>query len=470
MAPQRYIDKLPTELLINIFRLSLARSRSVNPCCNAQTPDNIAAYIRQARPHASSPLNLSQVDRRWRGISLDPSMKDLWSIIIIGEVDGLFNYDKPGRMLAAMVHLHLERSLEAPLTIDASLPKDLINREFLYILIRNARRWRHATLSLHCPTGYWQELLSLDGNLPILEALVFLGGVPQTLGLTERYFVECPRLYSTAFTGNSPRWSDLSLMPRNLQALYTNEAQSEAVVLALQYFTSLHTLFVDSPADASKHRSSLVAVTSQAVRRLSLRQIHKIQSSTKRTVHLNLCSLLQRLTLPQLQYLEFVRPVHAWDQAVVSDFFKRSGCPLQTLDLNRVDISQIDLHRLLQCVPTLTTLSVQHIKRDVVSSKFFSSFEPVEDALFLSLLYDPNSSHQPLLPRLKTFKMVSAFPFCSALFMRMLRSRWCIPSEALVARLESVDVHFKLSMVEPWLPEALRGSKVEGPEITYFLL
>ncbi|KAK0205235.1 hypothetical protein DFS33DRAFT_747403 [Desarmillaria ectypa] len=131
------VGRVPTEILTLIFR----------EACLPQDPDAGAAEVLSL-----TAMDISSVCHRWRAIALD--IPDLWATISIK-----LPTTPPPQTAAfeAALHLYLERSRFAPLSIHLCSSADPLHRidmsyknRFILPLCRESHRWRHLYVSFMC--------------------------------------------------------------------------------------------------------------------------------------------------------------------------------------------------------------------------------------------------------------------------------------------------------------------------------
>ncbi len=132
------VGRFPTEILTLIFR----------EACLPQDPDAGATEMLLSL----TAMDISSVCHRWRAIALD--IPDLWATISIKLPTA-----PPPRTAAfeAALHLYLERSRCAPLSIHLCSSADPLHRidmsyknRFILPLCRESHRWRHLHVSFMC--------------------------------------------------------------------------------------------------------------------------------------------------------------------------------------------------------------------------------------------------------------------------------------------------------------------------------
>ncbi|KAK1220548.1 hypothetical protein PQX77_016688 [Marasmius sp. AFHP31] len=341
------IHRMPPEVLTEIFKFCCARN-------------SINYYAFQYPGSLPSPMKLSSICGRWRQMILDTP--GLWASLSAC-------VDASNRSVARVYRatkLFMERSKSSPLTLEMEYHGIRFDgRDLFEDLVQNSGRWTSLDLSIE--TSALREsgrvLGNLRGQIPSLKRLVLrqlptsfdnfsvvtVGDIPFLQAFEIAPSLQSVALFSLLVT---PRlalpWhqiKDIQLQRCTINDVLAILAQCSAVEQL-----SLHFVNNDGPPHSGNH------VTLLNVREISL-SVGVGQSNA-------LQKLVEHCTLPKLQAMELRNTVvagrDAWDfTAALCDFVVRSACPLTSLNLHFVPITDECLSCLLPLIPTLTTLSIE---------------------------------------------------------------------------------------------------------------
>ncbi|KAK7049396.1 hypothetical protein VNI00_005997 [Paramarasmius palmivorus] len=414
------VHKMPPEVLGNVFAFA----------CEEQTVS--------FRPdHIPQPLLLSAVCGRWREVAVATPF--LWTSININFAawEKVEHY----RHLLQQTQLFLERSKISPLHIylnfNYKLPRDDAVST-LTVLVSHSNRWQRLILA-----GVTQDCLRQAVFSPLeqygLPMLVHL----DVSGLTDQdtedadfvcqLFAHCPSLTSLRMKNDevnpvrtSLPWqqikmletyfmyeSGLNLVPRcpNLErlALYCVGGVSEDPIPVTHVISPVQRLSIDAQAEDD----ATCIFMNSTLRELSSIEIRGIDENSGPWTNL---------------------------QTAFADFLARSSCSLTSITLDRLPITDTQATRLLQLLPTLTTLHIGECRsattNRIITTTFLDRFSDITEM-----------STAPFLPQLAHVKFVlHAEGLDVGVLSRALTSRWVPDTEyALtlgIACTQSIDIVF----------------------------
>ncbi|KAJ7905734.1 hypothetical protein B0H14DRAFT_2661365 [Mycena olivaceomarginata] len=305
------MESLPTETVMGIF----------SHCCSERYP-----------LHASIPLRLSHVCAAWRALAL--SMPTLWASFSINIGDD------------ELLHLHLERSAQCPLSFDANFGKKNPSPAALDLvaaLAQHSDRWSHAKLP------FWSDFAPitfarLRGRLGRLESLDLRihGWVDQRDGANSTYFEDAPRLRRLALGASLSR--EMPFPPNQLTFLHLGAGPTMEFLhfLALCPCPHLTTLILNP------HYPTKLPGTPQPLPPLVY--LHTLILAIRDGYSRNpIIDVLDPLTTPSLSTLR--------NRRAFTSFLERSGCTLRTLAVafrDTLPFSAVQSN--LQLLPSLTHL------------------------------------------------------------------------------------------------------------------
>lgn len=438
------IRRLPNELLVEIFYRCISGS-----------------WERDKESVGMAAWDLGQVSSHWRRVAL--ASKKLWSFIDVNlnEIPGACATATGGQRLSfgqEVVRTYLERSDPVPLTISIwSLETDrfVCTHPILAALTSQSFRWRDATIILGAAYfGAGETLSTIEGSLPLLERLVLeiedgYGNMPETqIG----YLGTCPKLREATITWLDPM---ITLPLKQLTTLQIWGCDQTVVINVLLSCSSLERLVIEN-FGYSKHDLRTSVSVSSNIRDMSL-----AFTSWSTPCEYWAAPLFDALTLPRLQKISLTCVPKqygeiTWPQRNFIPFLQRSSCPLETLTLDRITISDTDLVGILPFLPSLTTLHIVELPaRPIVTDHVlkyleYSAFTTEHDV-------------EAIIPRLTHLKLVVAPSFLESNLLNMVESRLFAASlrsggSGGVGYLKSLSLTFmKRSTREDQLSKRLQG-------------
>ncbi|KAJ7187693.1 hypothetical protein GGX14DRAFT_485347 [Mycena pura] len=321
------IQKLPTEILCEIFRSAVPAQARNSP------PIRVRAPRTQRGPwKLLSPWSLGQVCGRWRAVAL--SLPSLWTSISI--------YTHLSARELFLIQMQLERSRDAPLVIlircmyecKEKLAFDTLVREYLVL---SSLRWRR--LEFIARTGH---------SDPAIFHFILLRPMPL---LQELISDPWDHYYSYLANAGSPNLVRIvagryRLVPWGWDRLVAFRALcSGAAYTFLERLLAAANL-VECDIRTWASRSKLLRIAEAPM--LTLPHLRRLA--------VNKSVFLRYLDLPALQEL------HVEGQITdVLPCLHRSTCPLRRLSLVHCTATHTDVARLLRAAPSLTTLEIDFL-------------------------------------------------------------------------------------------------------------
>ncbi|KAK7018404.1 F-box domain-containing protein [Favolaschia claudopus] len=320
---------LPPEIVAEIFRNFLPSYPKCPPCTGL-----------------SSPSTLSQICGLWRQIAL--TTPHLWRAIKIKlEAD-----DSELLMARKLDTLEawLSRSGACPLSIrlhytthdDANPTGQPLLSQFIHAIVRHCDRWQYLDLLMPHET-----LHAIKGEMPLLKALEIEPSlVPPENEARIELFNDAPRLTDVVLERRFfPKvihlpWSQLQCIEG--QCLYEHEC-----VLILKEASNLVRLtVVEMVCDPWGTHSQ----------RLTHHHLRDLRLSLTVDSDANVDQLLGLLTLPALRTLELSDLTFAYGdlRETVQGLILRSGCALDLLRIDNIQVSEEEYHDAFPSVKTLT--------------------------------------------------------------------------------------------------------------------
>ncbi|KAL0958088.1 hypothetical protein HGRIS_014890 [Hohenbuehelia grisea] len=306
------IRRLPDDVLREIFQW----------CCSLKS--------RQTMRLKESPWTLSMVCRRWRFLAV--SLPTLWTSISISTQRG-----RRPLHLAAILRTYLERSGVAPLDITHHCPVD---SDIFSTLFAQIHRWRNIDLLLTAKR--WAILDSFHGHLPVLRSIFirYLGMMRDNQVM--HAFSSAPRLTTVVLDTDTP---SLVRLPGQIESLNIVCPIYQAYQ-TLQWSQSLSKLeLCIEPEDVPAQLASGSPLLSLP-RLVSLR----VEADDRIPDFLHLPTL-EDLRIRSISGLNNLGP-QCRSLILISD------CPLLSLKLDQVKISEDDLTQILASTPRLRTLNI----------------------------------------------------------------------------------------------------------------
>ncbi|KAF7338118.1 F-box domain-containing protein [Mycena venus] len=332
-SAQDFINRLPPEIIMDIF----------SKCCSERysLQDSMAIHLSGA------------VCSRWRTLAL--SMPELWasfSIKIAGLASAGFGAANSSRndiiALSRLLHLHLERSANCPLSFDVSFDKSDMSpalSDLLAVLLEHSERWSSVKLPYsHAFASIYARLRGRLGRLETLE--LTLNGV---LDSTDNCFEDTPQLRRLALGTSLPRKMPL---PRNqLTVLHLGAAPTMEFFQFMTLGPCPHlTTLILNPYYPLKLPT--IPQTLPALIRL-----HTLILAIRDGFSPNpIIDCLDILTAPSLEHLDILgrREIQLPPQTFES-FLERSGCTLRTLTITFKD--NLPFHTLQRNLRALSSLT-----------------------------------------------------------------------------------------------------------------
>ncbi|KAJ7137833.1 hypothetical protein C8R44DRAFT_847910 [Mycena epipterygia] len=419
------IRKLPTELLVEIFKFAVHTPFFHNNPIDRHDPCT-SMFNEDAHTVFRQVLCLSQVSPYWRQIV--HSTPQLWAEDVLAV--GWGSTDLPETYLDGLKTL-LSRSSPSPLSV--SLVQTAISASasasVARIILPTAQRWQN----LHI------DVLSF----PYLDTLP-----PGTFNALEKLNIQC-FTEQHALTGfqSSPRLRSLSLgtvygLEFNVHLFQMPWSQLTDLTIDDESLGGCRSILLQcSNLISARFRTShdwdfpLSAVESPVVVLPFLRTL--VMSFHKATLDIGFEAFFMPLVLPSLQTLELEfspEDGEFWPTDIFSEFQIRSP-NIEQISLLYAPIDYGGLNTLLQHGSALTTLNIQN------------SWGCVNDAVFHALRYD-HADPAPLAPRLQELRFENVSKdFEEGSFEDAIRSRWwkgdCPPAGVAlprVARLREVTL------------------------------
>ncbi|KAK7057996.1 F-box domain-containing protein [Favolaschia claudopus] len=399
------IHRIPTELICEIFTLTLPFSRRVGD-----------RFVEQA------PWLLGHICQEWRATAIACPL--LWSTITL--------YAPPERWVGQanpqmMIRTQLNRSGTAPLHVVLdSHHGDILEQcsvDSIDLVIEQCHRWETARIDLHYTMGprMGTRLARMKDRLPELRSLVLLTQQQQILGdILRDTFASAPRLQTILLSGHSDHPYSHSVSPKT------------------RFPWAQVTKFRVSYAHPQEFRAILTALNPAHVVEMGMLTGHHppqdaLHVVLPRLLRLSARHSLDYITAPSLQELWV-----AGNFAVsLPNFIQRSACRLLKLVVYDCDEPPA-LTPVLQNLPALETFFVSFAHR----SKF------ADQALLWSALNiqtNINSNTKIICPKLTHVASggTSHFSVDVVSFLEMVRSRY--PSVAEPQGMGTPESYSRLS-------------------------
>lgn len=376
----------------------------------------IAAILLQCMPDtpycptstSSPPLVLSHVCRSWRAVVM--SETSVWASMAVEMSER--NAVSTG-MLSKM---WLSRSGSRPLRISLSLYGDSVSpqhMEAIHTVFSFSPRWRDIKLFL--PMRAFQ--LSPDivqHNFPLLELL--------SLSPEEDFY---PVNFPITMFQSAPLLRHVSL-GRDFEAEFYTLPFHQITRLDVNIMLGIDDcLSLLAMCPALQHCSiNIISIAFSFVEMDTMVHLAELKILSIYTDQ-NLSDFLDHLTLPALRELE-VRHDHetshiSWPHTDLKSLVERSSCSLERLLLREVAMDDSDLTACLILFSTLIELGID----------LHSSSKSLTDEALLMLTHNGTPWDRVVLaPKLEVLNLTGDFSFDQNLLLRMIESRWRIPSDA----------------------------------------
>ncbi|KAF5341205.1 hypothetical protein D9611_005901 [Ephemerocybe angulata] len=408
------MDKLPQELLIEIFQFAVA--------------------AHGGRANAVTPLFLGKICRSWRAMVFETCT--FWQ-----EVTLIINPHCSTQI--SLLADWTARAGSLPLSVSIIDPKGrLTAQEVLTRFLGLLRSLSPQTHSLALGTlipfyDEWQNCGLADYSWPLLSNLslaTIKGGTELSDPASKLDFSSCPML--TTSTINSFDHSYISLPWRSLLHLHLNSVFSSEIYTALQSCPSLETMEAHGIIENNAFVGDATSLR-RPLKSLSLK-LERFQFDSEQCYR-----IFNSLRIPELRTLEiklaFSRSPHDSHRFDIYPCISQSQCQLSELSIQGASLKEQLFLDCLSLLPSLSTLRLSNI---------FWLPEPPQ--LFQPTLFKPSSlvfilgtgpSQPPILPNLKALIFEESLVAFSAKFLvELLVSRWddCGSGVEYLATLRSV--------------------------------
>ncbi|KAK7043009.1 hypothetical protein VNI00_008747 [Paramarasmius palmivorus] len=456
------VHRLPAEILQCIFDFA---------CAVTSYEDN---WLLSSEERTLAVLTISATCGRWRNIALSTS--SLWSGIGL-DLDGDITSGRY-RGLTSLVRLFLDRSNLSLLTVFLSFGETTIDdgaKPCLTELVQQSHRWQRLYLWNSTREVLTSDLFRpLRENLPNLIELDVTGYRRKGVAIEDLapfhcdLFEYCPRISTLSFQPGTPLIAAHSLPWQQVRTLQLCRQVSFYAMPVLSLCHNVENLEVFSIGDVDGRPVYQGHQISPSIRRLSILEIVEEDEFS---------CIFRNTTLPQLSELQIVgedecgipsREWKVWQEELVLDFLTRSSCSITTLNLKCVPISDAQLIRLLQRIPSLKSLSLEEYRRSMESTHRI--FTP---SFFDALLLDVQSSESLFLPRLTDLRFVAdVVDLDDQALSKAIISRWNVKSPPTsntdVHRIKIIDIVLleKENCIFNRLMDSLHWMSGEGARVT----
>ncbi|KAK7028496.1 hypothetical protein R3P38DRAFT_928142 [Favolaschia claudopus] len=443
------IHRLPSELLADIFVAYAALDDG------EQFMEDRAEWMehraqRALEALAQEPLLvLSRVCSRWYGLVMNTPT--LWSTIELNSPE-LWTH----RHAMLLLNRALERSANAPLTLEVFTLRGVNCPQLLKLLGQHSNRWRSAFF--FCSFDDFHHLRDIKENLPLLETLM--------VQLTDEFddaeashlvelFTEVPRLRSlsvgmlhvpTLVQIHLDKVEELHLLSQD--ARYAPGAVASMAMLPAKVKFQL-LLFISNWADHNITPGINAPATSSYIEAFAIgmhdyfEAAHCVKALT---------DVLDALTLPELLHFGFrsedaPNSLMSWAHTPFLDLAMRSSFQnhLQSLFISYVFISYVvitepQLLQVSSVLPLLQTLAISdHVTTE--GNQYGADQLLITDSLLAALTLDAGAQRRSLVPLLCDFEFRSTLQFKDDVFYVFLSSRCRDRSTSCVARLYWIQDH-----------------------------
>lgn len=361
-------------------------------------------------------LAISSVCMRWRKIVR--ARPSLWSCIRLA-----IHSIPPNKF--PILDLYLESSQQSPLTLEITGSEDDRELEPRHLavcatLIAHVSRWQHLTV-----VGAWEFYVSLTNDPRSYPALKTLT-LPETEfhpgGLED--YEDAPQLCSlSVFSMPSVDISTIQFPWKNLRCLAIRQ-HSAGMWNILDKCKNLTELCFWEEDDADGYRFLSLPATASAIKTLTLFVTQTTSSESLAEV------VFTSITCPSLTSLlleatdEYKR---LWPNEALYGFISRSSCPLTTLSIKSIPLSDSGLINLLQCIPSLLHLTIDDSRLPFSSAAQYKPTipSPITSQFIQRLHAFPSPTSSVLAKRLQTLHLTfTGYNFKDGEFIDMLLSRW----------------------------------------------
>ncbi|KIK63433.1 hypothetical protein GYMLUDRAFT_41117 [Collybiopsis luxurians FD-317 M1] len=409
------IRKIPDEILQAIFEYCCDMNHFV-----VSAPSETAICNIRNKPA----MVLSSTCFRWRRNALH--MPSLWSSITL-EWDWLiygFKKDdaedeKRSFTLASFLSHSLQWPLAVNLIFKGAAPNFYLDGTLHPIaaqVVEQRHRWK--SLSFKSAFSFVEELFPEDHTpqFPLLENLSLLHSADDL----DIFQDIVPNLKALKMPYAFPfRRGERFPFP---QLLHLEPSSDEDVLDVLDHTPNLASLVIGECLEGEPARDS-PCLTSSSLRTLTIcHGNRKLSLEVQFSVFpLFNFSLLDALHLQPAEHFN-LQPGFWFNFDLCMAFLQRSSCPLTTLSIKRLSLSDSNLVRLLRQVPTLRNLTI-------TDTDIGYAFNPITEQLIESLNASQISSlrtqAEPLIPRLHSLTLDSgAIAFRDSVLIDMVCSRW----------------------------------------------
>ncbi|KAJ7468721.1 hypothetical protein FB451DRAFT_1257130 [Mycena latifolia] len=394
------IRRLPTEILVDIFRLCLFEAEQPHHAPAVDQEDAAVEYETR-RVAKAELLRLSQVCPRWHRLIMGTPI--LWSSV---QLDLSWWVGARESRMMDLLRSVLERGMDSPLEIRArcNCNESCDHSGPLGLLAQHSRRWEIAVLSMNAT--YFQGVSAVEGNLPRLEALQLnVRNRSLSASRATKLFEVAPRLTELWFTGPAAAISNLPL--EQLRVFGYIEVPPQDLVIFLPMATRLPTqaqliIRVDFSEDRFEP-VPLMVNSPLATSELSSLELSATGSFTLARANDVFAQVMGCLSLPSLDTLRFKiyqyegAVIFPWPHHAFSSLSHRSSLHshLICLELYHVLITETELVQTLSTLHSLLQLIIwDHKMIDDEGADFIL----ITDSLLHRLTWSPSPTC--LAPRL----------------------------------------------------------------------
>ncbi|KAK7037823.1 hypothetical protein VNI00_010784 [Paramarasmius palmivorus] len=330
------IHRLPQELLATIFTY----------CCqrNELVPDD-----------APPAIALGMVCGRWRELLL--SAPSLWTSFSID----FSEWDADSDLLGRLVRIFVLRSRNLPLELWLEMSTITISPEttaIVHTLGETSPRWRFLQLSITTSRARALGLDRIRGNLPLLESLDLEVWVHNDPGFRAfNLFNNCPSLHSVSLYCQYDVYEHFGFPWSQIRSLQFRDTDSNEALSQMSLCSNLHSAELLCIGDTPHYERHIVDN--------NLRDLFVMVNRPE-----DVSAVYGALTLPRLSSmrLEGTNPREnavrrsewaRWDERPLQDFMLRSSCPLTSLSLKWLKITDKQTISLLQLLPSLQSLTIE---------------------------------------------------------------------------------------------------------------
>ncbi|KAK7041705.1 hypothetical protein VNI00_008994 [Paramarasmius palmivorus] len=377
------IRRMPPEILGHIFTMA-CEDNYIGPF---QLPQAIVA---------------SNICRRWREVAMETPR--MWSSMTIPFQE--WERDLP--RLPQIIQLFLERSKTSPLTLRMNfgtychvIPASVFDA--VDFLVMHSHRWERLDFEGCGDPFFFPVFNNMDRNLPIMQHLGLTGRGHRMDGELIDIFQHARSLRSVAIKYSS--LVDVFLLPRStITTLQLELVELEILFGLLLSYDNLQHLEVSRLTDdlglQDMWDPHFIMVARNTLRNLTIGAVDQS----------DICCLLRHSTFASLDTLKIAGVYDtpdeswpSWDNHTLVEFLRRSSCPITTLSLKWLPITEEQIIQLLRLLPAIENLQLEEFQkgirpRDAVTNQFITND-------FFTKCLSSTSSPTPALPRLTNLKL-----------------------------------------------------------------